>query len=146
MEKTNIDDLDFMDSSNLKVVFILYIGKNSDGFNIYHFLLSENKDDTFAEGWAEKPSCNEKIENLMIEDSMFEYVKELRTEIKLDLAQDNCCYSMQDCRDHVVALAYENLDEAEEYPEPCRIVIQFGDKIDDVEMMFAKRDMRLRFI
>jgi len=108
--------------------------------------LSENCDDTFAEGWAEKPSCNEKIENLMIEDSMFEYVKELRTEIKLDLAQNNCCYSMQDCRDHIVALAYENLDEAEEYPEPCRIVIQFGDKIDDVEMMFAKRDMRLRFI
>lgn len=142
----NIDDLDFMDTSNLKVVFILYIGKNSDGFNIYHFLLSENSEDTFAEGWAEKPSCNEKLENLMIEESMFEYVKELRTEIKLDLAQNNCCFSMQDCRDHIIALAYENLDEAEEYPEPCRIVIHFGDRINDVERMFAERDLRLRFV
>lgn len=142
----NIDDLDFMDTSNLKVVFILYIGKNSDGFNIYHFLLSDNSEDTFAEGWAEKPSCNEKLENLMIEESMFEYVKELRTEIKLDLAQNNCCFSMQDCRDHIVALAYENLDEAEEYPEPCRIVIHFGDRINDVERMFAERDLRLRFV
>lgn len=145
-QETNNIDLDFMDTSELKVVFILYIGKNSDDLNIYHFLLSEDTEETFAEGWAEKPSCNEKLENLMIEDSMYRYIKELKTEIKLDLAQNNCCYSMQDCRDNIIALAYENLDEAEEYPEPCRIVIHFGDKIDDVEAMFAKRDMRLRFV
>lgn len=141
-----VNDLEFMDSSNLKVVFILYIGKDSDGMNLYRFLLSDNTEDTFADGWAEKPSCNEKIENLMIDNTMFEYEKELKTEITLDLAQDNCCFSMQDCRDDIIALAYENLDEAEEYPEPCRIVIHFGDKIDDVEAMFAKRDMRLRFV
>jgi hypothetical protein len=142
----NISDLDFMDTSNLKVVFILYVGKNSDGLNIYHFLLSENCDDTFAEGWAEKPSCNEKIENLMIEDSMFEYVKELRTEIKLDLAQNCCCTSMQDCRDGIIPLAYENLDEAEEYPEEGRIVIHFGDFVDDVAKKLARRDIVLNYI
>lgn len=140
------NDLDFTDTSNLKVVFILYVGKNSDGMNLYRFLLSENTDETFADGWAEKPSCNEKIENLMIDNSMFEYEKELKTDIKLDLAQDNCCFSMQDCRDKIIALAYENLDDAEEYPEPCRIVIHFGDMIDDVESMFARRDMRLKFV
>ncbi len=140
------NDLDFTDTSNLKVVFILYVGKDSDGMNLYRFLLSENTDETFADGWAEKPSCNEKIENLMIDDSMFEYEKELKTDIKLDLAQDNCCFSMQDCRDKIIALAYENLDDAEEYPEPCRIVIHFGDMIDDVESMFARRDMRLKFV
>ena len=74
-----INDLEFMDSSNLKVVFILYIGKDSDGMNLYRFLLSENTEDTFADGWAEKPSCNEKIENLMIDNTMFEYEKELKT-------------------------------------------------------------------
>ena len=144
-EKSNIMDMEFTDTSNLKVVFVLYIGKNSDGFNIYHFLLSKNTEDTFADGWSEKPSCNERLEMLMIDDTMYDYVKELKTNIKLDLAQDNCCFSMQDCRDQIVALAYENLDEAEEYPEPCRIVIHFGDKYDDVETMFAMRDMRLKF-
>ena len=141
-----ISDLDFMDTSNLKVVFILYIGRDSDGFNIYHFLLSENTEDTFADGWSEKPSCNEKLETLMIADNMYDYIKEVKTYIKLDLAQNNCCYSMQDCRDQIIALAYENLDDAEEYPEPCRIVIHFVDKIDDVESMFAKRDIRMRFV
>lgn len=142
----SINDIDFTDSSELKVVYILYLGKNSDGLNIYHFLLSENCEDTFMESWAEKPSSNINNEYLMIDDSQYEYVKELKTNITLDLQQDNTCFSFQDCRDHIVALAYENLDDAEFYPEPCRIVVHFGDLIDDIERMLAKRDMRMRFI
>jgi hypothetical protein len=142
----SINDLEFTDTSDLKVVYVKYIGKNCDGFNIYHFLLSENTEDTFMEDWAEKPSSNIPNDNLLIDDSQYEYVKELKTEITLDLQQDNTCFSFQDCRDKIVAIAYENLDDAEFYPEPCRIVIHFGDYIDDVERMLARRDMRMRFV
>lgn len=135
-----------INQDNLKVVFILHVGVDADNMNIYHFLLSEDDSETFAEGWSEKPSCIEPITNLMIDNAMYEYIKELKTDIKLDLAQDNCCYSMQDCRDQIVALAYENLDEAEEYPEPCRIVIHFGDMINDVEKMLAQRDLAMKFV
>ena len=34
---------------------------------------------------------------------------------------------------NILALAYENIDYAETYPEP-RIVIHFGDLIDDIEL------------
>jgi hypothetical protein len=142
----SINDLEFTDTSDLKVVYVKYIGKNCDGFNIYHFLLSENTEDTFMEDWAEKPSSNIPNDNLLIDDSQYEYVKELKTEVTLDLQQDNTCFSFQDCRDKIVAIAYENLDDAEFYPEPCRIVIHFGDYIDDVERMLARRDMRMRFV
>lgn len=142
----SINDLEFTDTSDLKVVYVKYIGKNCDGFNIYHFLLSENAEDTFMEDWAEKPSSNIPNDNLLIDESQYEYVKELKTEITLDLQQDNTCFSFQDCRDKIVAIAYENLDDAEFYPEPCRIVIHFGDYIDDVERMLARRDMRMRFV
>jgi hypothetical protein len=142
----SINDLEFTDTSDLKVVYVKYIGKNCDGFNIYHFLLSENTEDTFMEDWAEKPSSNIPNDNLLIDESQYEYVKELKTEITLDLQQDNTCFSFQDCRDKIVAIAYENLDDAEFYPEPCRIVIHFGDYIDDVERMLARRDMRMRFV
>lgn len=142
----SINDIDFTDTSNLKVVYIIYIGKNSDGFNVYHFLLSENCEDTFMEDWAEKPSSNIPNDLLLIDDTQYEYVKELKTDIKLDLQQDNTCFSFQDCRDQIVALAYENLDDAEFYPEPFRIVIHFGDYIDDVERMLAQRDIRMRFV
>lgn len=142
----SINDLDFTDSSELKIVYVLYLGTNSDGFNIYHFLLSENIEDTFTEDWAEKPSSNIPNERLLIDDSQYEYVKELKTEIKLDLQQDNTCFSFQDCRDQIVAIAYENLDDAEFYPEPFRIVIHFGDYIDDVERQLARRDMFMKFV
>ena len=49
----SINDLEFTDSSDLKVVYVQYVGKNSDGLNVYQFLLSENTEDTFAEDWAE---------------------------------------------------------------------------------------------
>jgi len=131
-------------NSPLKVIYILYIGKNSDNDNIYHFLISDDSEKTWADGWENKPACI--MRDLTPEDDMYEYIAEVKTELKLDLAQDNCCFSMQDCRDNVVALASENLEEAEEYPEDGRIVIHFGDFVDDIEKMLAKRDVVMKYI
>jgi hypothetical protein len=126
------------------VIYILYIGKNSDNEYIYHLLISDDKEKTWAEGWENKPACI--MRDLTPEDDMYEYIAELKTNIKLDLAQDNCCFSMQDCRDNIIALASENLEQAEEYPEDGRIVIHFGDLITDVEKILAKRDLIIKYI
>lgn len=144
--KKEINDFDFLDMSEYKVVYILHIGKNSDNLNIYHFLLSKNPDDVFSEGWGEKPACNINNNFLMLSEDMYEYIKELKTDITLDLAQDNSCFSMQDCRDNIIALAYENIDNYEEYPDDGRIVIHFGDNIDDVERILAKRNLYTKFV
>ena len=130
--------------SPLKVVYILYVGKNTDTDNIYHFLITTDSEKTWAEGWENKPACM--MRDLKPEDDMYEYVAEIKTNLKLDLAQENCCFSMQDCRDNVVALASENLEDADEYPEDGRIVIHFGDFIEDVEKMLARRDIALNYI
>ena len=37
--------------SPLKVVYILYVGKNTDNDNIYHFFFLLYSDKTWAEGW-----------------------------------------------------------------------------------------------
>lgn len=142
----DINNLDFFEDNNLKVVYIIYIGKDSDGLNVYHLLLSNNSEETFTEEWAEKPASNIPNELLLIDKEQFEYVKEIKTTIKLDLAQDNTCFSMQDCRDQIIPLAYENLDEAEEYPEPIRIVINFGKNIKDVETDLLQRGIRTKFV
>lgn len=147
MEENNkMQDLDFLDMSDYKVVYVLYVGKDVDNLNIYHFLLSTNSEEVFSEGWGEKPSCNINNDFLMISDNMYEYVKELKTSIILDLAQDNSCFSMQDCRDNIIALAYENIDNYEEYPDEGRIVIHFGDSIDEVERILAKRNLFMKFV
>lgn len=129
-----------------KVVYVSLVGKDASGLNIYNIFVSQNTDDVFSEGWGEKPASNIKNDFLMIDNDMFDYIKEVRTDIILDLAQDNTCFSMQDARDNIVALAYENIDEYEEYPENGRIVIHFGDMLSDVEKMLAKRDIQSKFI
>ena len=139
-EEGSMDD----DKPILMVVYVLFIGRNTDGENIYHLLISDDCEGTWAEGWENKPACV--MRDLTPEDDMYGYIAEMKTELKLDLAQDNCCFSMQDCRDNIIALASENLEEAEEYPEEGRIVIHFGDRVEDVEKMLAKRDITIEYI
>ena len=127
------------------VVYVKNLGTEIDGTNIYHFYLSSNPDEVFAEGWGDIPACNVPRKLIDLDESMYEHVVEVKTDIVLDLAQNCCCFSMQDSRDNIIALAYENLDNAEEYPDP-RIIIHFGDNIDDVENMFAKRDVVLKYL
>ena len=145
-ESENSDISDCDDDDTLKVVFAINVGKSHEGENIYQFFFSKDTEETFAEGWSMKPACNEHIEHLMIAKEMYEGILEFKTDVKLDLAQESCCFSMQDCRDNVVALASENLEDADEYPEDGRIVIHFGDIIEDVEKMLARRDIALNYI
>ena len=144
MKTLNEEDNMIDENNTLMVIYVLYVGKNTDNEYIYHLLISNDKEKTWAEGWENKPACV--MRDLTPEDDMYEYIAELKTDLILDLAQDNCCFSMQDCRDNVVALASENLEEAEEYPEEARIVIHFGDTVDEVEKMLAKRDILINYI
>ena len=144
MKTLNEEDNMIDENNTLMVIYVLYVGKNTDDEYIYHLLISNDKEKTWAEGWENKPACV--MRDLTPEDDMYEYIAALKTELILDLAQDNCCFSMQDCRDNVVALASENLEEAEEYPEEGRIVIHFGDTVDEVEKMLAKRDILINYI
>lgn len=145
MENKKIEPFE-ENTSQYKVTYVLHIGSNAEGLHIYHFLLSENAEEVFSEGWEEKPAGNIPNDTLMIEEEMYEHIMELRTEIVLDLAQDNTCFSMQDCRDGIVALAYENIDEYEEYPEGGRIVIRYGECINEIEEKLAARQILMRYI
>lgn len=144
MKTLNEEDNLIEENPPLMVIYVSYIGKNTDNERIYHLLISNDAERTWAEGWENKPACV--MRDLTPEDDMYEYIAELKTDIKLDLAQENCCFSMQDCRDNIIALASENLEEAEEYPEEGRIVIHFGDLVEDVEKMLAKRDIVINYI
>ena len=46
---------------------------------------------------------------------------------------------MQDCVDGIVALAWEDMSNYEEYPEPIRLVFKYGENIESVEDKLAQR-------
>lgn len=132
-----------VDTSNLYVVYVQEVGKDNDGNYVYEFLISEDPDSIWMDSWNEIPVCNET--DVKPSQDYYDYVKELRTDIKLSLGQNNCCVSFMDIKDNIAAIAYEDLSEAEEYPEP-RIVILYGDPLDEVEEMLAKRNLVMKFI
>lgn len=139
--KNNMEEK--IDTSNLSVIYVQKIGQDNDGNYVYEFLISEDPDSVWVENWNEVPVCNEADTRPSQDD--YDYVKELRTDIKLTLGQDNCCVSFMDIKDNIAALAYEDISGYEEYPEP-RLVIQYGDSLDYVEEMFAKRDLYMKYV
>lgn len=132
-----------IDTSNLYVIYVQEVGKDNDNNYVYEFLISEDPDSVWVDSWNELPVCNEQDTKPSEDD--YDYVKELRTDIKLSLGQNNCCVSFMDVKDNIAALAYEDLSEAEEYPDP-RIVILYGDPLDEVEEMLAKRNLFMKYI
>lgn len=137
---------------NLKLLYVNFMGNDLDGRNIYQFLFGtdEQADVFWVEDFDVKPAGI--VRNFFVDDSQYDDVRILKVyKIKLDLAQENTCFSMQDCRDNCVALAYENLDNLDndpdfEYPEDGRLVFHFGMTMLDVEMVLAKRNLQMSFV
>jgi hypothetical protein len=71
-----------------------------------------------------------------------EYITEVhivKTKLKFDLIQNNMCFGLQDAMDGIVAIAYENIDNYDAYPEDGRLYFMFGESYDDVERKLAMK-------
>lgn len=132
-----------VDTSNLYVIYVQEVGKDNDDNFVYEFLVSEDPDSVWGDNWNEKPAGNEL--NLKPSDDYYDYVKELRSNIKLDLGQNNLCVSFMDIKDNIMSLAYENLDDAEEYPDG-RLIFHYGEPLSSVEEKLAKRDLFMKYV
>lgn len=146
----SINDMIFDDGqeevSGLRVVYILQVGVDPDGMNIYNMLLSTETEETWAESWSDKPASNNSRALMTLPGDQYEYIKGFKTRMKLDLAQDNMCFSMQDVKDDCLALAFENIDGYEEYPSPIRIVIHYGEGIESVESQLLERGIETFYV
>lgn len=123
--------------SGLHLVYVEKVGVNSFDLNEYDFLFSESPEVVWADDWAEQ--CPSACENLRPDYSMISKRKRLATIIPFGLASTNSCFSMQDCIDGIIALAWEDISEYEEYPEPMRLVFHFGESFEEVEDKLARR-------
>lgn len=120
----------------LKLCFIKYIGEDTSDFHLYEFFFTNNTDLFWGEDFNVKPSsfCHD----LIPFSDTYDEIKKIKLNFKLDLIQDSTSFSIQDCIDHCVSLAYENIDD-KDYPEDGRVVFQFGDDFFDVEDKLSRR-------
>lgn len=125
----------------LKLVYVNIVGKDRENQNIYEFYFDDES--TISHFWMidadVKPAT---ICNLGVPDKQtYILVKTLKTEYILDVAQKSSCYSFLDCKDNIIPVAWENIDNAEEYPEDGRFVFPFGINLEDIEIILAKRNL-----
>jgi hypothetical protein len=124
---------------NVYLCFIRLIGEENDGYYRYEFIFTDNIDEVWGEGFEYKPACL--INNLMVNDEYVTEIHIVKMKIKLDLIQNSCCFGFQDCTDGIIALAWENMDEYDEYPDEGRIFFKFGETLEEVERKLAIKNV-----
>ena len=126
-------------NETLNLCFIRLIGEENDGYYRYEFIFTNNQNEVWGEDFDQKPACL--VNDLMVSDEYVTEIHIVKTKIKLDLIQDNCCFSMSDCFDGIVSLAWENLDDVDEYPEDGRLYFMFGETLEDVSRKLAMKNI-----
>lgn len=122
---------------NLQLCFIKQIGTDIDGLNTYEFLFTHNIDDFWGENFEYMPCCL--CNELIPDENSYDLVETYKTPLKLSLIQNSCCFSYQDAIDQIVAIAYEDISEYEEYPNNGRLVLFFGENYDDVKNKLSEK-------
>ena len=77
----------------------------------------------------------------MVNDEYITEIHILKTKVKLDLIQDNCCFSVSDSYDGIVSIAWENIDFLDEFPEDGRLFFRFGETYEEVENKLAMKNI-----
>lgn len=126
----------------LYLIYVNVIGKDWKGVNIYEFLFSDKIKNIDGDDWDAIPASGRP--SPPYEDLVKKVGRLTTDEYKLDVIQESDSFSVFDAVDGVIALAWENMDDYQEYPEK-RIAFHFGDKIKDVEAKLYEHDLILEF-
>lgn len=113
-----------MSTDNLFIVYIDKIGENSNMQYEYDVYVSNTPDIVWAENWAEQPASA--CEKLPPEENTYQEVIKMVSNYELDLAQENDCFSMQDCIDGIIKLCWLIDDE-----DNVSLNVKFGENYEE---------------
>lgn len=135
------DPRNYDELKDVYLCFIRLIGEENDGFYRYEFIFTDNIDEVWSENddFAQKPACL--VNDLMVAEQYVTEVHIVKMKIKLDLIQNSCCFSVSDSYDGILALAWEDISNYDEYPQDGRIFFKFGESIEEVENKLAIKNI-----
>lgn len=126
-------------TEDLKLVYVKHLGKTYDEMYNYEFFFSTQPEIVWGVDWNEQ--CPSACGDTTPERSTYHEVVELKCDIPLFCAQDNSCFSLQDMSDGIISCAWEDLSEYESYPEPYRLVFDFGEDKQSIIEKFHGRNV-----
>jgi hypothetical protein len=124
---------------DLYLIYINHVGKNYKGNHIYEFLFSDTTSGIDGEDWDTFPASGrpEPPHEIFIK-----YVGKLDSNLKLDVVQNSDTFAVWDAVDGVIALAWENVNAYDSYPEH-RLCFKFGESVKEVEDKLYEKDLIL---
>jgi len=108
---------------------------DSNGTYVYEFFFSETPEYVWGPDWeVSNPSiCGD----VSPEESTYSTVYTVKTSLPLKTAEETSCYSMEYTTYRILALAWIDIENLDEYPEHGRMTLHFGDSFDYVGTKLA---------
>lgn len=127
---------------DLYLIYVNRIGEDWTGNNLYEFLFSDRTENVDGDDWDAYPASGRPSPP---NGNFVKKVGRLVTgDLKLKLVQNSSEFAVWDAVDGVVALAWEDMDDYDEYPEN-RVAIHFGEEIKSVEDKLYEHDLVLDY-
>lgn len=126
---------------DLVLIYINKVGEDHEGNMIYEFIFSDSCEKIDAENWDLYPASGR------AKPPHKTYIKKvgiLESELYLDVIQDSDTFAVWDAVDGVIALAWENVNHYDTYPDK-RLSFRFGEPIKDVEDKLYEKDLTLQY-
>ena len=127
---------------NLVLVYVKDAGKNTDGTYIYDLFFSETPEYVWGPSWDENYPVNNG--DLTPDETTYSVVKRVKTTLPFKTVEETSCYSMEYATYGILALSWIDIENLDVYPEYGRVVLHFGDKIEDIEQKFSLYDWELK--
>ena len=121
------------------LIFINYVGTGWDGSNIYDFIFSFENEDIDGEGWDNYPASGAPE---VPASHLISSVIRIETPIKFDLITNSELFAYWDAIDGVIAIAWENTDDYEVYPEK-RIYFTFIQTKESINQIFIEKEIKI---
>lgn len=122
---------------DLFLIYINYIGKDHKMNHLYEFLFNDTTVNLDGEEWDTYPASGrpEPPHEIFIKKALL-----LRSELKLDVVQDSDTFAVWDAIDGIIALAWENVNSYEIYPDH-RLCFHFGEAFKTVNDKLYEKDL-----
>ena len=122
------------------LVYVKPICKNTNGTYEYDFFFSETPEYVWGPDWdIDTPSSNS---DLTPEESTYSEIKRVITTLPLKTLEETSCYSMEYATYGILALAWIDIENLEEYPENGRMTLKFGFSKDKVESLLDSQSWK----
>jgi hypothetical protein len=125
----------------LFLIFVNYIGVDYKGNYIYEFIFSTTNEGIDGDEWDTYPASGRPRPP---HESFIAKVGRLESELRLDTVQHSDTFAVWDAVDGVIALAWENVDDYDSYPDK-RICFKFGETLKEVEETLYEKDLILKY-